>query len=319
MGTKSKIEWTDATWNPVTGCTKVSQGCKNCYAETWANRKMGEFSKDKNRGFTDIICHEDKLNIPLKWKKPKKIFVNSMSDLFHEKVPFEFVREVFTVMASCSWYTFQILTKRPERMKEFFKYINENSEELYVKPLPNVWLGVSVEDQKTADERIPILLKVPAAVRWISAEPLLGEIDLAHTETVTALAKGFLEKHDIDIYHNALCGRTRYEKGSGKIAVRKTDIPGSSKLDWVVVGGESGTKARPVNPDWVFKIRDDCKAAGVPFFFKQWGEYKPYNHFGVWKYSRQGKYKSGRDLNVFDKIGEPEEYHNAMPEVLQKC
>lgn len=269
MSSKSSIEWTDATWNPVTGCTKVSQGCKNCYAETWANRKMGEFSKEKNRGFTDIICHEDKLDIPLKWIKPKKIFVNSMSDLFHEKVPFEFILKVFKVMQECKQHTFQILTKRPERMKEF---MNEyfSTKDYMGNPNPNVWLGVSVEDQKTANERIPILLQIPAQVRWISAEPLLGEIDINSS--------------------------MRKQKGY-------------ADLDWAVVGGESGPKARPMNPDWVFKIRDDCKAAGVPFFFKQWGEYEPYKLYGVWQYHRSGKKKAGRSLC--------NEYYDEMPEVYK--
>lgn len=233
MSAKSTIEWTDATWNPVTGCTKVSQGCKNCYAETWANRKMGEFSKDKNRGFTDIICHGDKLNIPSKWQKPKRIFVNSMSDLFHEEVPFGFIDKVFQVIEKCERHTFQILTKRPERMQEFFRKAPWR--------LKNVWLGVSVEDQKTADKRIPILLQVPAVVRWISAEPLLGEIDL-----------------------NAFLGVPQNEKDFFRDLI---------KLDWVVVGGESGSKARPINYFWVKRILHSCIATNVPFFFKQWGQW----------------------------------------------
>lgn len=282
MGAKSAIEWTDATWNPVTGCTKVSQGCKNCYAETWANRKMGEFSKDKNRGFTDIICHEDKLQIPLRWKKQRKIFVNSMSDLFHEKVPFEFINEVYDIIARCPQHTFQILTKRPERALMYYRQLGAMIKEAgldsvptqsdnildYVGGLPNIWLGVSVEDQKTADERIPILLQIPAKVRWISAEPLLGKIDINSS--------------------------MRKQKGY-------------ADLDWVVVGGESGTKARPVNPDWIFKIRNDCKAAGVPFFFKQWGEYEPYKLYGEWQYHRSGKKKAGRSLC--------NEYFDEMPSI----
>ena len=276
MSAKSTIEWTDATWNPVTGCTKVSQGCKNCYAETWANRKMGEFSKDKNRGFKDIVLHEDKLEIPLRWRKPRKIFVNSMSDLFHKDIPEHFIDKVFAIMILSPRHTFQILTKRPERMKEYFDkgrerlvvdWINASYEmgladknddpdiaacQIFnsVKrkyPFQNIWLGVSVEDQKTADERIPILLQVPAAVSWISAEPLLGEINLKK-KWMQIMSEGqFL--NDVE------CGI-------------KPEI-----LDWVVVGGESGHKARLMHPDWVRRIKADCDSAKVPFFFKQWGEW----------------------------------------------
>jgi len=258
---KSGIEWTDATWNPVTGCAKVSQGCKNCYAEReWprlsANPKAVKYY---GRPFTDVACHEDVLDQPLRWTRPRRIFVNSMSDLFHEDVPFEFIGLVFAVMSVTTRHTYQVLTKRPARMLEFFQWADDKYRGWWDSPWPagiqwkgydncgpafpfeNVWLGVSAEDQKTADERIPLLLQTPAAVRWVSAEPLLGEIDLAQS----------------------------MKRGSWW----KTNP--HSIIDWVVVGGESGPKARPMHPDWVRSLRDQCQAARVPFHFKQWGEWAP--------------------------------------------
>lgn len=266
MGDKSKIEWTDATWNPVTGCTKVSAGCKHCYAERHAKRFWGE------RKFTDVEPHRDRLDQPIRWRKPRLVFVNSMSDLFHESVSDEFIDDVFAVMALCAgvrdqcrgrncdhegfdceehglWHppahTFQVLTKRPERMNRYlsdderFQRIStaargfwrpgEAVDEIFRKtpwPLPNVWLGISAEDQITANERLPFLLKTPAAVRFASFEPLLGPIDLA-------LWRWY--------------------------------------LDWVIVGGESGPGARTMHPEWARCIRDECTDNDVPFFFKQWG------------------------------------------------
>lgn len=230
MTNKTKIEWTDARWNPITGCTKVSQGCKNCYAETIAKR----FWKD--RKFTDIRMHPERLQQPMKWKKTQMVFVNSMSDLFHEDVDFQFIIEVFHVMKKCPHIIFQILTKRADRLVEFMNDCAYNPYGDPFEPLPNVWIGVSVEDQKTADKRIPNLLKIPAAVHWISAEPLLDKIDL--------------EKH-------------LYPTRKGRM------------IKWVVVGGESGSKARPIHPDWVREIRNVCIDADVSFFFKQWGEWCP--------------------------------------------
>ncbi len=216
----SKIEWTDKTWNPVTGCTKVSQGCKNCYAERIHERFNGQGS------FKKVLAHPERLDQPLKWKKPFKIFVNSMSDLFHEDVPFEFIMEVLFVIRKCPQHTFQILTKRPQRMLDFFtKYAECGAGH-------NIWLGVSVEDQATADERIPLLLQVPAAVRFLSCEPLLWAIDL-HIDWLWCY----------------------------------------SHINWIIAGGESGPGARPMHPDWAISIRDQCQVAGVPFFFKQWGEW----------------------------------------------
>lgn len=230
MSDKTGIEWTEATWNPVTGCSKVSQGCKHCYAERdWA--RMSRVPAYIGRKFTDVRWHYDRLEIPARWKKPRLIFVNSMSDLFHESVPFDFILRVFEVMAEADWHTYQVLTKRPERVLEFVNWCGSTIPEF-------IWMGVSVEDQATADERIPLLLKMPAAVRWISAEPLLGPIDLRFTN---GLVHG--------------CDGADY------------------LLDWVVAGGESGLNARPMHPDWARGLRDQCAAAETPFLFKQWGEF----------------------------------------------
>lgn len=248
------IEWCDETWNPVTGCSKVSQGCKFCYAERdWA--RLVHLPAYKGRKFTDVACHPDRLNQPLRWAKPRRVFVNSMSDLFHEDVPFEFIDQVFAVMALAKQHVFQVLTKRPARMLEYMKRLGKSAalldtaarsmgytfefhgKYLVAWPIPNVWLGVSVEDQATADERIPLLMQTPAAVRWVSAEPLLGPVDICEY-----------------------------------IEWRNT-IANERSLSWVVVGGESGPNARPMHPDWARSLRDQCAAAGVPFLFKQWGEW----------------------------------------------
>lgn len=234
----TKIEWTDVTWNPVTGCDKVSQGCKNCYAEVMHRRLRGMFPEKYSKPFLgNIEVHADELMKPTTWKKPHMVFVNSMSDLFHYKVPFSFIYQVFAVMDVCRQHTFQILTKRPDRMLEFMnaycEYPGTNRQ-----PLPNVWLGVSCEDQKQADLRIPLLLQAPAAIRFLSCEPLLAPIDLDNHLPIM-------------------------ERSAG------------NDLHWVIAGGESGHHARPMHPDWVRSIRDQCHAANVPFFFKQWGEWLP--------------------------------------------
>jgi len=315
----TKIEWTNGVWNPVTGCSKVSQGCKNCYAEGIAKRFFATGYPPNDDGslrtFTDVRCHEDRLDIPLRWKKTRRIFVNSMSDLFHPDVPFGFISKVFAVMGLCSQHTFQVLTKRPERMLEYVlqaKHRSPGFTEASVCmahkvqgltadqiaslqftagntwPLPNVWLGVSVEDQKTADERIPLLLQTPAAVRWVSAEPLLGPIEF---------------------------------RGSW---LNPTAQP-ANPLGWVVVGGESGPGARPMHPDWARSLRDQCQAANVPFFFKQWGEWKQsdnpvesFNHnTGDFEtitarvaFKRVGKHTAGRLLDGRE--------WNEYPEAKQK-
>jgi protein gp37 len=242
MSGNSKIEWTEKTWNPVTGCSKVSQGCKHCYAEREFPRVY------PGRAFTDVRVHEDRLDAPLHWRKPAMIFVNSMSDLFHPDVPDAFLCSVFKVICEAKQHNFQVLTKRPTRMREFLSRWDSMTRDFgplwpYTWPRHNVWLGVSIEDQATADERIPLLQQTPAAVRWVSYEPALGAVDLERG--------GF-----------SLLSPMKSPSG--------TQWPG---LNWVVCGGESGPKARPMHPDWARSMRDQCQAAGVPFFFKQWGEW----------------------------------------------
>lgn len=252
VGVVSKIEWTEKTWNPVTGCTKVSAGCKHCYALTMAKRlkAMGNprYQNDSPEGHEGfgVTLHHDKLDEPLHWRKPRRVFVNSMSDLFHEDVPFEFIADVFhTMTGECSYeappmHTYQILTKRPERMLEFFRWLEEypgGCSEPHIqgvqllwfddRPHPRVWLGVSCEDQEAFDERYNLLSRVPAAVRFLSLEPLLGPIDLSHTA--------------------------------------------GAMMDWVIVGGESGPKCRPMNHEWAESIVGQCRNAGVPVFVKQLG------------------------------------------------
>lgn len=258
---KSKIEWTDRTWNPVTGCTKVSQGCKNCYAERLYERFNGHGS------FKNVICHPERLQQPLKWKQPALVFVNSMSDLFHEDVPFEFIKEVFGIMYWAKKHTFQVLTKRPERMLEFYTWLFKrrgmNLNDVQAES-NNVWLGVSVEDQKAADERIPLLMKVPAVVRFLSCEPLLGPIDLTNiTNRICAddadIKPLFGNTQILDVIHGELIhGRVGYN---------------APQINWVIAGGESGPGARPMHPNWARSLRDQCSAAALPFFFKQWGEW----------------------------------------------
>lgn len=261
MGDKSKIEWTDATWNPVRGCSLVSEGCRNCYAMQVAGRFSGEGQAYQGLAYRNtsgahwtgkVRLIEEHLEDPLRWKRPRRIFVNSMSDLFHESIPTEWVLRIFEVMACAKHHQFQVLTKRPERMKYLLHYPDdgkfhgdsaEHHRLLMTQPLPNVWLGVSVEDQKTADERIPVLLQTPAAVRWLSVEPLLGPIDL-----------------------------------QAPWSAMNPEYP-ELGIHWIVVGGESGNAARPMHPEWVRSLRDQCVAASVPFFFKQWGEWEHgYSH-----------------------------------------
>jgi protein gp37 len=252
----SKIEWTDTTWSPVTGCTKVSPGCDHCYADGIARRFAG--TPAFPRGF-EMTLHPERLDAPLSWRKPRRVFVNSMSDLFHDAVPDEFIGSVFDVMARTPQHTYQILTKRHGRMRSLLNrwaaagWTWRRSDLLWCGPLPgplpNVWLGVSVEDQKRADLRIPALLDTPAAVRWLSCEPLLGPVDL---ERVGRERLAVLDPDD-----------TGHEDGL-------MWHPGPA-IDWVVVGGESGPGARPMHPDWARQLRDQCQAAAVPFHFKQRG------------------------------------------------
>lgn len=263
MGDKTRIEWTDATWGPVTGCTKVSSGCDNCYAESIATRFAG--TKAYPDGFA-VTLRPERLDQPLRWKRPRRIFVNSMSDLFHADVPDEYIARVWAVMALAPHHTFQVLTKRHGRMRSLLSSVRW--EDLLIgtgmwpidhdpaKPPSNVWLGVSVEDQKTADLRIPALLETPAAVRWLSCEPLLGKVDL----------RGLMQCFHCKTGHMfGPCGRHGRPLPYGVLSKRH--------IDWVVVGGESGPRARPMHPDWARSLRDQCAAAGVPLVFKQWGEY----------------------------------------------
>lgn len=287
------IGWTDETWNPVVGCTRVSEGCTNCYAEKFANRleAMGKAQyagltrkhADGSVNWTGVVrCLPERLEIPHRWKKARRVFVNSMSDLFHEDVPDDFIDQVFAVMSLAPQHKFQVLTKRPERMRGYFADLAYRTEQIgidaeaisgldrytdgaatWALPLPNCWLGVSTEDQATADERIPLLLQTPAAVRFISAEPLLGPIDLTHIDVIP-------EEHRLDgiyPYLNAL---------TGVVAGPDDQF---SHLDWVIVGGESGgppeRRLSEDRSDWVRSIRDQCTTAGVPLFFKQWGGVTP--------------------------------------------
>lgn len=314
----TKIEWCQVpgykpeVWNPVTGCTRVSPGCDNCYAIRQSHRFSG-IRGSKFEGVTTfreippddenhvdwsglVRCHEDLLDLPLRWKQPRAIFVNSMSDLFHDDVPNEFIAQVFAVMSlSLSptdygpepGHRFMILTKRPLRMKAWFKWIEDQWPKIFygrvdpeipvdsnialqflkgsplindrlsevedtfapLWPLPNVWLGVSVENQAMADQRIPHLLKTPAAVRFVSVEPMLGPVDLTRWLRRSVSSIDYAQR-----------------VGHGNQGA-------ADRLDWVICGGESGPRARPMHPDWARSLRDQCRAADVPFFFKQWGEY----------------------------------------------
>ncbi|OCB09262.1 hypothetical protein A5717_26160 [Mycolicibacterium porcinum] len=304
MSDNTSIEWCDSTWNPVTGCTEVSPGCDHCYAKTFAERWRGTPGHYFEHGF-DVQLRPDKLDQPLRWTRPRRIFVNSMSDLFHDDVPDEYIAKVWAVMALAPQHTFQVLTKRHARMRsllnnnafltrvceygEWFALTqkpNRLDDRIFRRgpwPLPNVWLGVSTESQQWADIRIPALLDAPAAVRFISAEPLLGPIDLIG-QGGNMVGAGIYSLPDPPEYDGGepVCQDHGVEQCQ----------QGCTFLDWVIVGGESGPGARPMHPDWARSLRDQCTAAGVPFLFKQWGEYRP-NQRGVRGYS------TDRDRFVF--------------------
>lgn len=214
MAEKSKIEWTESTWNPVTGCTQISEGCQNCYAKRMAERLFAMGQEKYKNGFK-LTTHPNCLKEPLIWKKPQIIFVCSMSDLFHESVPDEFIVQVFEIMNRASWHTFQVLTKRSKRLKEIAPKLNWTK---------NIWLGVTVESDNHKD-RINDLINTPAKIKYLSVEPMLSE-------------------------------------------VKQLPLSG---IDWVIVGGESGPGARPIQEKWILPIRDKCNAMNIPFFFKQWG------------------------------------------------
>lgn len=270
----TKIEWCQVpgykpeVWNPVTGCTRVSPGCDHCYAIRQSHRfsnSPGKFAGTtiKTAERVDwsgkVVCHYELLDLPLRWRQPRAIFVNSMSDLFHDAVPDEFIANVFRTMNMVNEHLYMVLTKRPVRMKMllnsdrfwqmvFLEYGRSFQDDVLERYLGNVWLGVSAENQAMADQRIPHLLKTPAAVRFVSVEPMLGAVDLTKYLITEKLCDG----------HPAWeCERDCY----------------SPRPDWVICGGESGPGARPMHPDWPRSLRDQCQAANVPLFFKQWGEY----------------------------------------------
>ena len=266
----TKIEWTDETWSPIVGCTKISTGCDHCYAEKMANRLSGMSLQSPKYS---MVIHEGKwsgntfldatgLGKPFHWKKPRRIFVCSMGDLFHESVPFSWIIDLMFVINKCPQHTFQILTKRPERMREFFTDWVPNPFMLQFGDLSNLWLGVTAENQEQADKRIPILLQIEAARRFVSCEPLLGPINLRNLDAEMA-------GHEELIQINSLTG-DHTDMGRPCKPV--------NKLDQVIVGGETGPGARPMDPAWVHEIRDQCIYANVPFFFKSWGGKDKANH-----------------------------------------
>jgi len=272
----TKIEWTNETWNPIIGCNKISEGCKNCYAEKMAFRLANMEWNDDHRelNYCNVIDPDTKkwngkthlvkeaLTKPLNWKKPRMIFICSMGDLFHESVPFSWIMEVMDIIEDCPQHTFQILTKRPARMFQYFGSI-EQAKKDGQKTLPNLWLGVTAENQEQANIRIPTLCKIPATKRFISCEPLLSDIDL-------------------ECFSETGCPWEAIED-----------------LDWVIAGGESGQHARPMHPDWVRSLRDQCQEAEVPFFFKGWGNYTHSipDMYGHCVFHKVGKKKSGRLLD----------------------
>lgn len=293
MSGKTEIAWTDRVWNPSVGCTRVSAGCDHCYAFALHDRRHVAWKRGRwpaapaqyHEPFSRVQLLPDRLMEPLRWKKPCRIFVNSMSDLFHKDVPDEWLDRIFAVMALTPHLTFQVLTKRPERMREylsnqgrasaveFYRNRTDNRAErlntvLNCWPLRNVWLGVSAEDQERADERIPDLLATPAAVRWVSYEPALGPLDLRLSSThvllpsrMTDHAAAALREKLRDLYTGPAKAHAILEAGANVVG-----------LDWVICGGESGPGARAFDLAWARSLRDQCAAAGVAFFMKQLGE-----------------------------------------------
>ncbi|EPY00916.1 DUF5131 family protein [Magnetospirillum fulvum] len=266
MSDHSAIEWTDATWQIASGCSPVSAGCRNCYSARLAGTRLKHHPRcqgltwqpDNGRHVWtgEVRLHPDQLDQPLRWRKGRRIFVGDRTDLFHPAIPDDYIDRVWAVMALTPRHTYQVLTKRPERMREYLDNDllgirlsdlidsewrdGRRGEPIVSLPLPNVWIGVSIEDQTTADARIDHLRDTPAAVRWVSYEPALGPVDLGHC--LDGLPPNYW--------------------------ITQIDC-----LDWVVMGGESGPHARPMHPDWARGLRDQCAAAGVPFMLKQWGEW----------------------------------------------
>lgn len=278
---KTKIEWTDRTWNPVRGCTKISPGCANCYASTFAERWRGIPGHPYEQGF-DLRLVPEKLHEPFHWKKPCRVFVNSMSDLFHEGVPEYFIDDVFRAMWKCPQHTFQVLTKRADRMADYCGKRWGTFDGRAWPPAPNVWLGVSVEDQRYADERIPYLLSTPATVRFLSCDPLLGPVNLE--PWLNMLAKS----------------------GEGGW------LP-SGAMQWVIVGCESGHKRRPMQTEWAASIVDQCRAAGVAVFMRRMavagkvsGEIDDFpENLRVRDFPKQGGPIAGKDLRARSEVPTP--------------
>lgn len=311
----SKIEWTGKTWNPTLGCKEVSPGCTHCYAARMAFRLSHmPAMKEDYAGLTKKLPNgkivwtglvkemPGRLFEPINIKKPTLWFVDSMSDLFHKDVSFDFIDNVFAVMDCCPQHTFQILTKRTDRAVEYFKekrawrvgqlkYAYDSWDiDLSGWPLKNVWIGTSVENQKEADVRIPLLLQIPAAVRFLSCEPLLGPVDFS--KIIQTVSPGYFGDCLLP-YHIPECDKV----------VNKYPVIG-----WVICGGESGPGARPMHPDWARSLRDQCAAAGVSFFFKQWGEYMPYEETAQAPYHRSSatlEEFDGHGMNFFDENSNP--------------
>jgi protein gp37 len=311
MADNTKIEWTDATWNPITGCSLASPGCTNCYAMLLAGTRLSthksregltRLSGGRPKWTGEVRFNEDWLDEPLRWKRPRRVFVCAHGDLFHENIPDEWIDRVFAVMALAPQHTFQVLTKRAARMREYLTNFdwarvvescrNEYRSSIVARhsintlmrhfrlcepfsydrdasayPLPNVWLGVSVEDRARRD-RIVDLAQTPAAVRWVSAEPLLDGVTL----TDIPLSEG-PDEHGVEWLFNALTGE-QYFRGDDGFSYNG-DGPAMEPIDWLVVGGESGPGARPMHPSWAIDLRDQCVGTDVRFFFKQWGDWAP--------------------------------------------
>jgi protein gp37 len=348
MADKTRIEWADATVNAINGCSVTSPGCTNCYAMKLAGTRMK--THPSREGLTvetkagpvwngEVRLHEPALLQPLSWSKPRRIFWNAHGDTFHDAVPDEWIDRIFAVAALTPQHTHMILTKRSKRMREYFTKVRVcdgvcdsmsivwdvaqnmaiehgllDRYQPTIRVLPNVWLGVSVEDQTRADERIPHLLATPAAVRFLSCEPLLGPVDL--------------HRHDSDEARDWLTGHwfeVDTAPDGGGIAQGT-----GAKIDWVIAGGESGPGARPMHPDWARSLRDQCAAAGVPFHFKQWGEWAPVASWPSFRSGnpadvngndevldldtkvrswRVGKKRAGRLLDGIEHNGMPEAHH----------
>lgn len=329
----TKIEWAEETWNPVTGCSPVSEGCRNCYAKRMAQRLRGRCGYPEDEPFK-VTFHPNQLRQPSRWKKPRRVFVCSMGDLFHDDVPERWISAVFLAMQKAKKHTFLILTKRPERMAEFLDrwghcdndypedrgflsadcsagkplgYGHYRREGRQRDPLSNVWLGVTAENQEQADRRIPILLSIPAAVRFVSVEPMLGPVDIEE----------YFPKYDYRPmygYYREFLRMQRIESDGKPVLIN----PG---IDWVICGGESGPGARPMHPDWARCLKDQCQTAGVSFYFKQHGEWRECEPPDQWDSARYkitdahrvhfvrlgkkaaGRLLDGREWNEYPEVG----------------